>query len=68
MKNSLLIEVFSRDLFNFTRGVTEHFSTVPVKGREKKTHSCCLDNDNTLPLPFFIAIFMTSFIYPMYNK
>ena len=34
MKNSLLIEVFSRDLFNFTRGVTEHFSTVPVKGRE----------------------------------
>ena len=68
MKNSLLIEVFSRDLFNFTRGVTEHFSTVPVKGREKKTLSCCLDNDNTLPLPFFIGVFMTSFIYPMYNK
>ena len=68
MKNSLLIEVFSRDLFNFTRGVTEHFSTVPFKGREKKTLSCCLDNDNTLPLPFFIGVFMTSFIYPMYNK
>ena len=31
---SLLIGVFSRDLFSFTSGVTEHFSTVPVKGRE----------------------------------
>ena len=33
---SLLIGVFSRDLFSFTSGVTEHFSTVPVKGREWK--------------------------------
>ena len=38
---SLLIGVFSRDLFSFTSGVTEHFSTVPVKGREQKTHSSC---------------------------